>query len=94
MSVLMAKKEEQAMPDSQEGARYLSDSIRQAMENYFADLEGHDASNLYELFLAQFEKPLFEVVMQNTRGNITHAAKILGLNRGTLRNRLKKYGLD
>ncbi|HSR63637.1 MAG TPA: DNA-binding transcriptional regulator Fis [Gammaproteobacteria bacterium] len=89
----MAKKE-QAMPDSQEGSHCLSDSIRQAMENYFADLEGHDASNLYELFLAQFEKPLFEVVMQNTRGNITHAAKILGLNRGTLRNRLKKYGLD
>lgn len=94
MSVLMAKKEEQAMPDSQDNPRCLSDNIRQAMENYFTDLEGHDASNLYELFLAQFEKPLFEVVMQNTRGNITHAAKILGLNRGTLRNRLKKYGLD
>ena len=72
----------------------LGSSVRRAMENYFADLDGHDASNLYELFLSQVEKPMFEVVMRITRGNITRAAEILGLNRGTLRNRLRKYGLD
>ncbi len=72
----------------------LSDNVRQSLENYFADLDGHDPSNLYDLFLAQVEKPMFEVVLQVTRGNVTRAAQILGLNRGTLRNRLKKYGLD
>jgi len=46
------------------------------------------------LFLEEVEKPFFEVVMKHTQGNITHAAKILGLNRVTLRSRLKKYGLD
>ena len=72
----------------------LGSSVRRAMENYFADLDGHEASNLYDLFLAQVEKPMFEVVMRITRGNITRAAEILGLNRGTLRSRLRKYGLD
>jgi Fis family transcriptional regulator, factor for inversion stimulation protein len=72
----------------------LSNSVRRVVENYFADLDGHDAANLYDLFLTQVEKPMLEVVMRVTRGNITRAAQILGLNRGTLRNRLRKYGLD
>lgn len=72
----------------------LSEAVRKALEGYFADLDGHDASDLYELVISQVEKPLFEVVMQNTRGNITKAATLLGMNRGTLRSRLKKYGLD
>ena len=64
------------------------------MEHYFDDLDGHEARDLYELFMQQVEKPFFDVVMQHTRGNLTQAAKMLGMNRVTLRNRLKKYGLD
>ena len=65
----------------------------EAMETYIVELDGHDASDLYELFLEQVEKPLFEVVMDNADGNITKASDILGMNRGTLRTRLRKYGL-
>ncbi len=72
----------------------LADNVQRAMEAYFADLDGHEASNLHALFLEEVEKPFFEVVMRYTQGNITHAAKLLGLNRVTLRSRLKKYGLD
>ena len=72
----------------------LSSNVRKSVENYFADLDGHEATNLYDLFISQVEKPMFEVVMQASRGNITKAAQMLGLNRGTLRNRLRKYGLD
>ena len=72
----------------------LGHSVRQAMENYFADLDGHDATNLYDLFIAQVEKPMLEVVLQQTCGNMTRASRMLGLNRATLRSRLKKYGLD
>jgi Fis family transcriptional regulator len=49
---------------------------------------------LYELILSQVEKPLFESVLKNTRGNLSKAAQVLGMNRGTLRTRLKKYGLE
>jgi len=71
----------------------LSDSVREAMEQYFIDLDGHDPSDLYDLIMAQVEKPLIEKVMAHTGGNVSRAAHVLGLNRGTLRKRLKKYNL-
>ncbi len=74
--------------------RSLAENVQKAMEAYFEDLDGHQASDLHALFLEEVEKPFFDVVMKYTKGNITHAAKMLGLNRVTLRNRLKKYGLD
>ena len=72
----------------------LSENVREAMESYFDDLEGHEVSDLYELFLSQVEKPMLEVVLEKTGGNITRASAMLGLNRGTLRTRLKKYGIE
>ena len=72
----------------------LSETVKESLEKYFEDMDGHDPCNLYELIITQVEKPLFETVMQNTGGNVSQAALLLGLNRGTLSNRLKKYGLD
>ena len=76
------------------GSRCLSDSVREATEKYLEDMDGHEPRELYDLFMAQVEKPLIEVVLDHTRGNVSRAAQVLGLNRGTLRNRLKKYELD
>ncbi|HIF50557.1 MAG TPA: DNA-binding transcriptional regulator Fis [Thiotrichaceae bacterium] len=73
--------------------RSLAENVQKSMEAYFEDLDGHQASDLHALFLEEVEKPFFDVVMNYTKGNITHAAKMLGLNRVTVRNRLKKYGL-
>lgn len=72
----------------------ISDCVKGALEGYFNDLGDHDTTNLYDLVLSQVEKPLMEAVLKHSRGNMTKASKILGLNRGTLRTRLKKYGLD
>jgi len=72
----------------------LCESVKDAMDKYFSDMDGHEPNNLHELVMAEVEKPLIESVIDNTRGNISHAAKLLGLNRGTLRNRMQKYGLD
>lgn len=76
------------------GGGCLSDSVREATEKYLEDMDGHEPCELYDLFMAQVEKPLIEVVLGHTRGNVSRAAQVLGLNRGTLRNRLKKYDLD
>lgn len=78
----------------QTGKHCLREEVENAMENYFHDLDGHDVNNLYDLFLSQVEKPLFEVVVKNTQGNLSKASKILGMNRATLRNRLKKYNIE
>lgn len=72
----------------------LGESVREAMDKYFEDMDGHSPSDLYELVISEVEKPLFEAVMNHTRGNMSKASEVLGLNRGTLRNRLIKYGLD
>lgn len=71
----------------------LRDSVRQALKNYFATLNGGGVSDLYELVLAEVEQPLLDTVMQYTHGNQTQAALIMGLNRSTLRKKLKKYSM-
>jgi len=63
------------------------------LEQYFEDLNGEIATDLYALFLKEVEKPLLQVVLRETNGNLSLAAKVLGINRGTLRTRLNKYGL-
>lgn len=71
----------------------LHDSVRQSLENYLSKLNGQWPSNLYELILGEVEAPLMEAVMEYTRGNQSRAAIVLGLSRGTLRKKLKMYGL-
>jgi len=71
----------------------LHDSVRQALESYFMQLKGQVPSNLYELVLAEVEVPLIQAVMEYTRGNQSRAAILLGLSRGTLRKKLKIYGM-
>ena len=63
------------------------------MRNYFKHLDGHDANDIYQMVLAEVEVPLLEVVLEYTRNNQSRAAEVLGLNRGTLRKKLKEYGM-
>lgn len=72
----------------------LSNCIRTTLKKYFKDLDGHAAGNLYDMVLSEMEKPMLEVVMQETDHNLTKAAEILGLNRGTLRKKLQKYDIQ
>ena len=74
-------------------AQSLSDCVEETLRNYFRDLEGEDTSDLYDLVISEVEKPLFEVVLNQYNGNISRTAQALGLNRGTVLGRLKKYGL-
>lgn len=71
----------------------LGTSVRQSLQQYFAQLDGQTPSNLYGLVLAQVEKPLIEMVLQLTNGNQSKAAIILGISRGTLRKKMAIYGL-
>ena len=71
----------------------LRDHVELAMRNYFAPLDGERATAVYDMVLAEVETPLLEVVLEYTRGNQTRASEILGLNRGTLRKKLKQHGL-
>ena len=71
----------------------LRDHVEQAMRSYFSNLGGEQVTDVYDMVLAEIEAPLLEVVLEYTRGNQTRASEILGLNRGTLRKKLKDHGL-
>lgn len=71
----------------------LRDSVEQSMDNYFKHLDGQPVTDVYDMVLAEVEAPMLEIVMKHTRHNQTKAAQVLGLNRGTLRKKLKQYGL-
>lgn len=72
----------------------LKDTVRSSLQQYFMTLKKQTPCDLYQLLLSEVEPPLLEVVMQQAQGNQTRAAQMLGINRGTLRKKLKQYGLD
>lgn len=71
----------------------LRNCVRRSLADYFRNLGDEDVSELYDIVLAEVEIPLLEKVLEYTRGNQTRAAEVLGLNRGTLRKKLKQYGM-
>lgn len=71
----------------------LRGCVKQAMENYFQNLDGQPVSDVYSMVMAEVEAPMLETVLKYTRHNQTRTAQVLGLNRGTLRKKLKQYGL-
>jgi Fis family transcriptional regulator len=72
----------------------LADNIESILDKYFNDLAGESPNNLYDLILANVEKPLLLYVMHYAEGNQSKAAEILGLNRNTLRKKLKNHNID
>ena len=71
----------------------LGSAVQTALTCYFQDMDGHAPGKLYDMVINEVERPLFEAVMQHTRGNQSKAAKLLGINRSTLRKKLEHYGL-
>ena len=71
----------------------LSHSVEGAVKEYLAAMDDQQITDLYELVLAEVEAPLLECVLQFTGNNQSQTATIPGLNRGTLRTKLRKYHL-
>lgn len=64
-----------------------------ALHAYLASLDGDRPARLYDLVLREVEEPLFRTVLDYAAGNQSRAADILGINRGTLRKKLRELGL-
>ena len=71
----------------------LSECVTHAIEQYFKDLNGEVPNKLHSFFINEVEKPFLEVVMTQVNGNQSRAADMLGINRNTLRKKLKTYNL-
>ena len=71
----------------------LRTHTERALNDYFASLNGHRPAHLYDLVLREVEEPLLKAVLDYTEGNQVRAADILGINRGTLRKKLRLHGI-
>jgi Fis family transcriptional regulator len=71
----------------------LTLAIRHSIQKYFDDLEGEMPSAVYAMFLARVEPTLLACILERVEGNQSKAAAILGVNRNTLRKKLKQYEL-
>src|SRR3954463_5048107 len=72
----------------------LRNHAERALTDYFANLNGHRPAHLYDMVLREVEEPLFRAVLDYSSGNQCRAAAILGINRGTLRKKLRQFGLS
>ena len=67
--------------------------VEKALRRYFQHVEDEPVTDLHRMVMSEVEAPLLEAVMRYTRKNQSRASIMLGLNRGTLRTKLKLYGL-
>lgn len=71
----------------------LKNAAEDAIRQFIETLDGEETREFYNLVLAEVEEPLLRVVMEYTANNQSRAAAMLGLNRGTLRKKLRQYNL-
>lgn len=74
-------------------ASNLRDAVTTCVRRYLDELDGQMSTDVYQMVLAEIEAPLLAEIMAYTGNNQTRASLMLGLNRGTLRKKLKQYKL-
>ena len=84
---------EQERDSSKKEISQLSHAVKHSIRRYLFELDGTQPNDLYDLVLKQIEQPLLEAILEHTKGNQSRAAQMLGLNRGTLRKKLRTYNL-
>ena len=94
MPALSSNFEQQPAPSyAQAQSCSLRHEVERSLQNYFENLDTDAITGLYDLVLAEVEAPLLEAVLRHTGSNQSKASIMLGLNRGTLRKKLKQYGM-
>lgn len=72
----------------------LGDAVERHLNDYFAaHRDGLPSAGLYHRILKEIERPLIEISLAATRGNQIKAAALLGLNRNTLRKKIKELDI-
>ena len=87
-----AAKADSGLPATQHAP--LRECVRAAIDTYLQQLDGVELSDLYAMVMREVEAPMLEAVLEHAHNNQSKAAQILGMNRGTLRKKLKLHGLE
>jgi two-component system nitrogen regulation response regulator GlnG len=85
---------EAALEDAGTNDESLSDSIERHLRAYFrAHEDDLPAPGLYNRILREMERPLIALSLEHTRGNQLRASDLLGLNRNTLRKKIRELDI-
>lgn len=68
--------------------------IEASLTSLLLSVGSDDASNIYDTYLPLLERPLIKVLLRKTRGNQVQTAKLLGINRNTLRKKINELGIQ
>ena len=68
----------------------LADCVKRSLERYFKDMDGEKPTSIHDMVLKNVEKPMIELVLTHAEGNQALAAQMLGINRNTLRKKMKQ----
>jgi Fis family transcriptional regulator len=71
----------------------LRQAVKDTLRNYFTNIGAEQPVDFYCILLEEIERPLLEVLINYTHYNQVRMANILGISRGTLRKKLKQYGM-
>jgi two-component system, NtrC family, nitrogen regulation response regulator GlnG len=81
--------------DSGEGPQSLAASVEQYLTQYFLSQGDRlPPPGVYDRIVQEVERPLISICLAATRGNQIRAAQLLGLNRNTLRKKIRDLGLE
>ena len=73
----------------------LAGSVERHLKDYFAaHKDGLPAAGVYDRVLREIERPLLSLSLAATRGNQIKAARLLGLNRNTLRKKIRELDIQ
>ena len=75
------------------GHNVIAEAVEKSLSEYFHHLDGEAPDDIYRMVIDNVEQALFANMLQRTEGNQTQAADMLGINRTTLRSKLKAYRL-
>ncbi len=77
------------------GRDSLKDVISSILDHFFQNMDIDESNlNLFERVTNEFEKPMIIKTLNHFNGNQIRAAKLLGINRNTLRSKIKKFNID
>ncbi len=71
----------------------LAACVRMVLGQYFKDLDGEPPAGVYEMVVNCVERPVLEIVLEQSSGNQSRAADMLGINRNTLRKKMQQHGI-
>ena len=73
---------------------HLTVTVEEAVKEYLRELDGELPCNLFDTVISQIEKPLLQTVLDHCENNQSRTATYLGINRGTLRKKIKQHQIE